>query len=75
VDFRWEREWRYPYVEGPLTFSAEDVFVGLCSHDEIDIFEGLFPDVEFIDPTRNTKWYATKLVAARQRLDIGFSVV
>ncbi|MCJ7457595.1 MAG: hypothetical protein MUP17_01220 [candidate division Zixibacteria bacterium] len=75
VDFRWEREWRYPFVKAPFVFTAEDVFVGLCPHDCIDEFEALFNPVGFIDPTRNMKWYATKLIQARQRLDIKFSVV
>jgi hypothetical protein len=75
VDFRWEREWRYPYCQGALPFDENDVFMGLCPDDDIGRYEALFPGVEFIDPTRNMKWYATKLVSARQRLDIKFSVV
>ena len=76
VDFRWEREWRYPYNEGPLEFDENDVFVGLCPNEEIDEFEKLFPDVKFIDPIRNTKWYATKLVESRKRFpDFKYSVV
>jgi hypothetical protein len=51
------------------------VFVGLCPHDEIPFFDSLFPPVGFIDPTRNMKWYATKLIAARQRLDLKYWVV
>jgi len=75
VDFRWEREWRYPYSAGALEFDENDVFVGLCPHDSIARYEGMFPGVGFIDPRRNMKWYATKLVEARQRLNIKFSVV
>jgi hypothetical protein len=75
VDFLWEREWRLPSVASPLDFTEEDVFVGLCPHNEIDHFEGLFPHVGFIDPMRNMKWYATKLIDARQRLDLKSSVV
>ena len=75
VDFRWEREWRYPYVNGPLQFTETQVFIGLCPHEEISDFETLFPPVGFIDPRRSMKWYATKLIEARQRLDIKFSVV
>jgi len=75
VDFRWEREWRLPYVRAPLQFGPEDVFVGLCPHGEIAHFEALLPGVGFIDPIRNMKWYATKLIEARQRLDLKASVV
>jgi hypothetical protein len=75
VDFRWEREWRLPSMHCPLEFTSEDVFVGVCPHSEIDDFEKLFPKVGFIDPTRNMKWYATKLIKARQRLELKDSVV
>ncbi len=75
VDFRWEREWRYPFSRGPLAFRDNDVFVGLCPHEEIATFEDAFPPVAFIDPRMNMKWYATKLVEARQRLDLKDSVV
>lgn len=76
IDFRWEREWRYPASCGPLRFDDNMVFVGLCPHDEIDEFEALAPEgVEFIDPRRNMKWYATKLIRARQRLRMKHSVV
>lgn len=75
VDFGWEREWRFPSAYGSLTFSAEEVFVGLCPDAEIPYFEQLFPRVSFVDPTKNMKWYATKLIQARQRLDMKYSVV
>jgi hypothetical protein len=75
MDFRWEREWRYPASEGPLTFDDEDVFVGSCPDEEIDLFEQLMPGVVFIDPRRNMKWYADKLIDARKRLGIKISVV
>ncbi len=75
LDWRWEREWRYPYMRGSLRFDAHDVFVGLCPHDRVLEFEALFHPVGFIDPTRNMKWYATKLIEARQRLDLKHSVV
>ena len=80
VDFLWEREWRYPYSRGPFQINADDVFIGLCPHEEINEFEKLFGEifsekVPFIDPMRNMKWYATKLIAARQRVDLKFSVV
>lgn len=58
-----------------LSFSDSDVFIGLCPHDSIPDFESAFPPVQFIDPMRNMKYYSTKLVAARQRLDLKFSVV
>jgi len=75
VDFRWEREWRYPASAGKLEFAENDVFVGLCPHEEIDDFESRWQGVNFIDPTRSVKWYASKLIAARRRLDIKYSVV
>jgi hypothetical protein len=75
VDFRWEREWRFPSVKGALQFDLEDVFIGLCPDQYIQHFEGLMPGVAFIDPMRNMKWYASKLIAARQRLDLKYSVV
>lgn len=75
VDFLWEREWRYPYAEGSLSFKNEDIFIGLCEHKYIDEFESKFEPIKFVDPTRNMKWYATKLIESRQRLDIKYSVV
>lgn len=75
VDFRWEREWRQPFYRGGVTFAAEDVFVGLCPHEEIQDFEAAFPGVKFIDPQRPLKWYATELIHARQRLNLSISVV
>lgn len=79
IDWRWEREWRFPYCEGELAFSADDVFVGLCPHDKIDEMDAIASEslqgVQFVDPTRNMKWYANRLIAARQRLDIKYSVV
>ena len=75
VDFLWEREWRYPSCYGPLTFNSEDIFIGICPHEEINHFEERFPEIKFIDPRRNIKWYASKLVETRNRLNIKFSVV
>lgn len=76
VDFLWEREWRYPSESGDLKFTEEDIFVGLCPHNEIDYFENKFNrKVEFIDPMRNIEWYASKLVRARKRLNMKHSVV
>lgn len=75
VDFRWEREWRYPFIEGPLDLFEGDIFIGLCPDEDIEHFEALFPSIGFIDPKMSMKWYATKLIEARKRLDIKFSVV
>lgn len=75
IDFRWEREWRQPFIKGGVAFTEEDVFVGLCPHEEIDHFEATFPNIRFVDPRRPMKWYATKLIHARQRLDLKNSVV
>jgi len=75
VDFSWEREWRYGTVLGPFEIEVGDVFCGLCPHDEIPHFEALLPPVKFIDPRRPMKWYATELIACRQRLGLKASVV
>lgn len=75
IDFRWEREWRYVSAKGPYHLVNEEIFMGLCPHDEIDQFEANFPPLGFIDPRRNMKWYADKLIAARQRCDLKYSVV
>lgn len=75
VDFRWEREWRYAPIKGAYQLLEEEIFMGLCPHDEIGEFERLWRPIEFIDPTKNMKWYATKLVNARQRLNLKYSVV
>jgi hypothetical protein len=75
VDFLWEREWRYPTINGDLLFTQEDIFIGLCPHEEIEEFENLLPNIKFIDPMRNVKWYANKLVEARQRCEMKYSVV
>ena len=75
VDFLWEREWRFPHCYGNLTFEPDDVFCGLCPEEEVDEFEALLPGVGFIDPRRNMKWFAKKLIDARQRLNLKTSVV
>lgn len=75
VDFRWEREWRQPYCSGGVPYADEDVFVGLCEHDEISHFESIYDGIRFVDPRRPMKWYATQLIEARQRLDLKASVV
>lgn len=86
-DFSWEREWRLPYCFGNFTFNASDVFIGLCPEADIDEFEDLFarafgdlPGVpvgrlQFIDPRRPLQWFASKLINARQRMDLPYSVV
>lgn len=74
-DFLWEREWRYPYICGNLVFTEEDVFVGLCPHEEIGQFEKQFSPIKFVDPIRNMKWYAPTLVESRKRLNLTCSVV
>jgi len=74
-EFIWEREWRYPYVKGDLEFNEDDVFIGLCPNEHIDAYEELWPEIPFVDPTRNMKWYANKLIDSRKRLGIKDSVV
>lgn len=75
VDFTWEREWRHPAGLGAFPFTWDDVFCGLCPHDEIAHFELMYPPIRFIDPRRNMKWYAKSLIESRQRLDLKYSVV
>lgn len=80
VNFMWEREWRYPSFYGDLTLYDSDIFVGLCPHDEIDEFETLTftlfgKSIGFIDPKRNMKWYATKLINRRKELGMKSEVV
>jgi len=75
INFLWEREWRYPSVEGDLQFNESDVFVGICPDGKINHFERLFSGVQFVDCQRNMKWYASKLVVARQQHDMKFSVI
>lgn len=87
IDFTWEREWRYASNEFLFRFEPADIFIGLCPHKDIEYFEREFGDefgllqddifhkLQFIDPRRNTKWYAEKLISARHRSDIDYSVV
>lgn len=75
VDFYWEREWRRPRVFGDFDFVEEDVFIGLCPHDRITFFENQFPWLKFVDPTRNMKWYADKLIDAKKRCGLKYSVI
>jgi hypothetical protein len=75
VDFTWEREWRFVSGDHKFKFDREDVFVGLCPHDEISFFESKFDWLSFIDPMRNVKWYAEKLVRARKESQLEYSVV
>jgi len=75
IDFRWEREWRYPASAGDFEFTEEDVFVGLCPHESIAEFESFWKGIKFIDPTRNVKWYSSKLREIRKKLEIKYSVV
>jgi len=75
INFLWEREWRYPGINGNLEFDEDDVFVGICPHDDISRFQSLFPVVPFVDCQRNMKWYAKKLISARQHHDLKSPVV
>jgi len=79
-DFLWEREWRYPYAKGHLKFDRDDLFIGLCPDNEIDKFEELantckLKDLKFVDPYRNLKYYAKKLITERKNAGIEASVV
>ena len=74
VDFRWEREWRQVFENCPVTFDEHDIFVGVCPDTEISYFENKY-NFPFVDPRRNMKWYASKLIEARQKHDLKCSVV
>ena len=74
VDFRWEREWRQVFERCPVAFDENNVFVGICPDEEIDYFETKY-NYPFVDPRRNMKWYASKLIEARQKHDLKCSVV
>lgn len=72
--FYWEREWRFPYAKGDLTIDLQDLFLGLCPHQEIDEFEcysrKIFGDIlYFVDPHRNIKYYSNKLLKIRDKLN------
>jgi len=75
VDFSWEREWRYPHIQGDLDFDNKDVFIGLCPDNEISDFESVFQPITFVDPKKDMKFYGTKLTEARDRLSLKCSVV
>jgi len=66
-DFMWEREWRYASTEFRFRFKEKDVFIGLCPENQIAGFESKFAWLKFIDPRRNMKWYAEKLIEASKR--------
>ncbi len=66
---------RYPASLADFEFVDEEVFCGLCPHDEIGEFEESYSPIRFIDPRREMKWYATALIECRQRLDLKHSVV
>ncbi len=74
-DFKWEREWRYVSKFKRFKFDESEVFIGLCPHDRIEEFEEEFDWLKFIDPTRNLRYYATKLIEAAQNAEIEDSVV
>lgn len=80
INFMWEREWRFPSIYNDLPINPSDIFVGLCPDSEIDYFENLTFEIfsqkiGFVDPQRNMKWYATKLIEKRKSLDMSQSVV
>ena len=75
VDFTWEREWRRPAAIGDFEFDDEDIFCGLCPHEEIANFEFAYASIRFIDPLRSMKWYAQALIESRHRVALKYSVV
>jgi len=75
IDFSWEREWRYTSDDHIFNFERNDIFIGLCPHNEMSYFEEKYSWLSFIDPTRNIKWYAEKLVKTRKKFGFEYSVV
>ncbi len=75
IDFTWEREWRYASDTQVFDFEQDDVFIGLCRDEDIDDFEKRFSWLKFVDPRRNMKWYADRLLYSRKRLGLKYSVV
>lgn len=74
-EFSWEREWRFPASKGPLSFSKDDVFIGLCPENRITEMEKAYPWLKFVDPRLNQKLYAQKLIQSRDRIGLKNSVV
>jgi hypothetical protein len=69
-DFIWEREWRY-VADQKFQFNVnDDVFLGFCPHEEISVFEINYHPLLFVDPRRNLKTYASKLVGRRKQLHL-----
>jgi hypothetical protein len=76
LDFTWEREWRYACGESfNFNFDHEDVFLGLCPHEEIRESEERFSWLKFIDPYRNIKWYSEKVLEVKETLGLKHSIV
>lgn len=75
VDFTWEREWRYACGKHSFEFNEQDVFIGLCPHQEIEEFKAQFEWLEFIDPYRNIKWYSEKLLEVKEKLGLKHNLV
>jgi hypothetical protein len=76
MDYTWEREWRYTSDEREgFVFTGDDVFIGICPHDKIRDFERQFAPLQFIDPRRNLKRYAEKLLKETKRTGVKSSVI
>ena len=75
MDFTWEREWRYASDKACFNFDEQDIFIGLCPDAEIHEFEKHFEWLSFVDPKRNMKWYAEKLLGATERSGIKYNMI
>lgn len=79
IDFTWEREWRYWSRRRRFKFTRRDLFIGLCPDEDIDEFEAEFKTrfklLHFIDPRRTMKWYAERLLDAKDQSKLGHSAI
>lgn len=77
IDFYWEREWR-SVGEVPLSWGndgPDNVFMGICPHDEIETFEIKYSPLSFIDPCRSPSYYAKKLLLRKKGLGLQYNLL
>lgn len=72
TDFYWEREWR---SVTDVTFTTDDVFLGLCPETEIADLEARFRPIRFIDPKMNPRYFSTKILARKEELNLKFNLL
>jgi len=57
-DFYWEREWRY---SRDLTFTYEEVVVGICNEAEVVDFDRKYNGIKFISPSMSMQEMIEKI--------------